>query len=268
MKPETSARVLEGASPLGDAAEEVSLHLGSKVESKTHSERRIRASAPPRATSAGQIRHYLEKVGKAHLLKDFTQLSRLWNSIGHLESFAPSGDGAASEDPAERYLLLLHAREIASSQAAGPEVLERINQAITSAYEQAPDAIQTRLATIDQAASYAHDAQGVRRFQDALDSLLGQPTLSLALKEILDLAGRCGERLEPAMDSLMKALGGCLSLPGWGTDKRLLEILITDLYHLKALRTVLEDCRDLVHEFRSLITFVHPAREPQGEPPS
>lgn len=262
------ATLLSGPSPLGSAAEEVSLHLGSKVENKTHSERRIRASAPPRTPSAEQIRYYLETVGRAELLEDFTLQARLGEPAGHQDPFDSGGQGAAGQDPVERYLLLLHAREVAASRGADPQTLDRIDQAAAAAYEQAPDVIQTRLATIEHAASYAHDPQEVPRFQGALDSLLGQPTLSLALKEILDLAGRSGERLEPAMDSLMKALGNCLSLPGWGTEKRLLETLITDLYHLKALRTVLEECRGLVREFRPLLISANTVPGFQGEPPS
>lgn len=256
--------VLNAPDPLGAAAEEISLHLAGKVESKTYSERRIRASSPPRTTPPEKIRHYLEKVGKLHLLEDIALISRRWTSNDDPTQLYLDGQDGSAQDPAERYLLLLHAREVAGSEGATPQALERIDRAITDVYEDSPEAIQARLATIDQAAGYGHDIQEVRQFQVALDSLLGQPTLSLALTQILDLAGRSGERLELAMQSIMRALGSCLSLTGRATEKTLLETLITDLYHLKALRTVLEDCRSLVCELRSMPDPNDSVREPTG----
>ena len=69
--------------------------------------------------------------------------------------------------------------------------------------------------------------------------------MAQALQQVLQLAGQTGERLDSAMSNLMKALGACLG-SGLSSQERLLETVVSDLFHLKSMNTVLAACRDLV----------------------
>lgn len=259
----TPVQVLDTVSVLGDAAEEISLHLSAHVESKTHSERRIRASTRPPLVSLDQIRHYLEKVDHLGSLKDVTQALRQPGGVEDALAAALARAGSTPDDPAEHYLLLQYVLQIGLSEGVAPQVLAHLDEALSELHDESGGIIQARLATIDDASGYAHNVQQVRQFQVAVDTLLDQPTLSLALQEVLQLSGRTGAQLDSAVEGLIKALGTCLSLSGVDCQKPLLQTLLTDLYHLKSLNTILRDCKVLLRRLRPDLNAIRPHREPQ-----
>ncbi|MEY2617694.1 MAG: hypothetical protein RL522_696 [Pseudomonadota bacterium] len=243
----TPVRVAQAPSALGDAAEEVSLHFAHKVESKTSGERRIQAVRRPLALSIDQVRSYLEKARQVDALDALrTHSDALLRSLDRA-SLRDILERAGTGDPTFRYLLLQHARAngLARGASAGG-VVARLDEAIAELNDQSGEAIQADLASVDHAARHATRPEEIRQFQGSVQALLGKPTLALALQEVITLAKESENGLQSAVDNLMRALGSCLPLLGPAHEKALLQALITDLYHLKSLKTTFAECRLLV----------------------
>ncbi|MEY4653650.1 MAG: hypothetical protein RI884_2231 [Pseudomonadota bacterium] len=254
----TPVRLIEAPSPLGDAAEEVSLHLAEKVQHKTHSDRKIRASSLLQRLSFDQIRLYLEKVGRMEVARDLPgRALGLLSEAGQDPDMALQRLGKAIEDHTERYLLLHYARDTAVAQGASPDLIAQLEAALDDLQTRYADTLTTQLATIEHAANFGHDAQGVRHFQHALQAILGKPTLSLALREVINISGATGNRLEAAIAALQKALGTCLQISVNSQEKALLQVLVTDLYHLKALKTLFKECKALVYRLHPVLHDAH-----------
>jgi len=142
------------------------------------------------------------------------------------------------------------AREIGQAEGAPAGLMQRIDDALGDLEVWNGKTIRADLATIDQAGAYGRDAQEVRNFQGSVHVVLGKPTLAQALQETLKLAGQGGARIEAAVDNLMGAMGALLSATRSAAEKVLLESLMTDLYHLKALKTLLADSRKLLKSLK------------------
>lgn len=233
-------------SPLGDGAEEASLHFGHRVESHTHAERKIQAVRRPTVLSVDQVRDYLEKARQTDALEVLAASVDALLKCPDSAALQNTLDRMASGDPTMRYLLLQHARSSGLAQGATPQVLAPLDEAITVLNDQSGDAIRAHLATVEHAARHATRPEDIQQFQGSVQALLGQPTLALALKEVIALAQGSETGLQSAVDNLMRALGACLPLLGPAREKALLQALITDLYHLKSLKTALAECRALV----------------------
>ncbi len=231
------------------------MHLGQQVEQKTHAERRIRGSQPAQYLTIEQIRRYLEQVGEAESAQALQTQARGLLQKDNPDLSDPTGD--PSPGTMAHYLLLNYTRETAREQGAPAEIVARLEDAIDALYDRHPEAIQAPLVTIDHAIRFGQDAREVRQFQHSLQAILGQPTLSLALREVIGLCSSRGTRLEPAIDSTLQALGACMRIPAHPDDKTLLEILVNDLYHLKALKTTLEECKALVYRFQPFLQAAH-----------
>lgn len=243
-------QVRTGASGLADAAEEISFAAGKQVEEKTHAQRNIRAGDRPRSLGLSNITRYLERARHAVAPDQLEAMARTLLQPGSRDPGRAARDHPEFRTPTERYLLLQFARQLGLSEGASPEVLERIEDALADLEAWFGKAIEANLATIEQAGRYADSAQEVRAFQGSLQVVLGQPSLAQALQQVLQLAGRGGSKLEPALSSLMEALGACLAATRSNAEKALLQTLVTDLYHLKSLQTLLEDCKSLVRSLR------------------
>lgn len=246
---ETVRALPPGASVLGDAAEEVSMLFAEKAERLRHEDRLVKAAGRPSLDGVEQITRYLDQAHKeggktANLLALEKMAQRLLEAGGE-NLYALARGNPRFQQPTEQFLLFQFTREQAVAQGLGPEVVQRLDAAIADLDLLHGDQIQANLLTIEPAAAYAQTTQEVGRFQQSLQTVLGAPTMAKALQEVLQLAGQSGQRLDSAMDNLMKALGACLGT-GLSTQERLLETVVTDLFHLKAMNTVLEGCRELV----------------------
>ncbi len=239
-------RVAPAPSALGDAAEEISLHFGHRVESRAHAERRIQVIRRPVVLSIDQVCRYLEKVGRIDMLDSLGSYTERLLSAPDKTSLRETLDHLTSGDPTLRYLLLQHARSSDLAREARPEALTLLDQAIADLNDQSGEGIQADLSSVDHAIRHTSRPEEIRQFQGSVQALLGQPTLALALQEVLSLAKNSEAELQSAVDNLMRALGACLPLVGPAREKALLQALITDLYHLKSLKTVFAECRLLV----------------------
>lgn len=244
-----------GGSVLGDAAEEVAMLFAEKAESRRHEDRVVKATGRPSLASVEQINAYLEKAHKDSDTQALARMAQALLAAGGEHPYALARSHPRFQQATEQFLLFQYARQLAAEQGLGPEVLQRLDAAIADLETLYGDRIQANLLTIEPAAAYAQTAQDVGHFQGALQAVLGAPTLQLALQEVLQLAGQQGQRLDSALDHLMQGLGACLGT-GLSAQEGLLAAVVTDLFHLKSMKTVLLACQVLVRAM---------ARERQGE---
>lgn len=234
-----------GGSVLGDAAEEVAMLFAEKAESRRHEDRVIKAAGRPSLATLEQINAYLDQAHKQSDPEALKRMSNLLLAAGGENLYKLARSDSRFQQPTEQFLLFQFARQQAVAQSLGPEVLQRLDEAIGDLDTLFGDQIQAHLLTIEPAATYAQTPQEVGHFQGALQSVLGAPTMAKALQEVLQLAGQSGQRLDIALDQLMKALGACLG-SGLSSQERLLETVVSDLFHLKSMKTALESCKTLV----------------------
>lgn len=240
----------EGVALLADAAEEISSFMSARVGQQAHGQRRVRPEPRLRAMTLEQISAYLEKVRKPHSPEDLLRITRRLLQNEGRDALALARATPGFQGPTEHYLLLQSARHTAQAEGASARTLARLDEALSELASNTSDTIEAMLATVDQAASHGPSAQDVTRFQASLETLLDKPSLHLALQEVLTLAGQDGARLEGALGNLMNALGACLATRRAISEKALLQTLITDLYHLKSIRTLLDDCKALLRKSR------------------
>jgi len=247
-------------SVLGNAAEEIALLFSEKAEHKRHEDRIVKGTTRPSDLTIEAINAYLDKAHKQSKTQELTDAARrllaagaegLRQALRELQSF---------ESPTDRYLLLRFTRLLASQEGASPEMRQSLDQAIADLETLYGDTIQAHLLTIDQAASYARSPQEVGAFQGSLMAVMDAPTLAKALQEVLGLAGNTGQRLDQAMETLMKALGTCLT-GGVVQQPALLQAVLADLFQLKSLNTLLEACRRMLGLMQSTERDKQRARE-------
>ncbi len=244
---------LEVASPaqsvLGDAAEEIALLFGEKAEHKRHEDRIVKAASRPMDLTIEKINAYLEKAHKQSQAQALADAARRLLEVGAGGLRSALLELGRFQNPTERYLLLRFARLMGQREGVAAEMLQRLDQALADLETLHGETIHAHLLTIDHAADYAGSAAEVTAFQNSLVSVLDAPTLARALEEVLRLSGETGQRLDKAMGSLMQALGACLA-GGAVNQPALLHAVLSDLFQLKSLNTLLASCRRLVDGLR------------------
>ncbi len=244
-----AVQVRNAASDLANAAEELTLFASEKVE-KELSKREVKGGGRTLAMTVQQITEYLEKARRGADPQQMQQAARalLRNPQADIGQMLRNQRGLGS--PTDQFLLLQMAREMAQAEGAPTELIQPIDDALGDLETWNGKTIRADLATIDQAGAYGRSAQEVRSFQGAVHVVLGKPTLAQALQETLALAGKGGARLEAAVDNLMGAMGALLAATRSAAEKVLLESLMTDLYHLKALKTLMAESRKLLQSLK------------------
>ena len=241
-----SVEVMDGRpSVLGSAAEEVAMLFSEKAESKHHEERVIRGGAAPNLATVQSVSAYLERAHKQKPPQELAQLvdAMLKNGAENWQSLVRGHP--RFQQPTEQFLLFQMARQQAVQQGLPQTTIDRLDAALLDLDAFYGDVIHTQLLTIEPAAEYAQTPAEVRNFQDSVHAVLGAPTMQKAMQELLALAGRSGQRLDTALNNLMKALGACLG-SGLALQEALLESVVKDLFHLKTMNTVLDECRELL----------------------
>lgn len=259
-----SVALSDDPSLLTDAAEEISTFISNSLEKREYGQRRVRAEIRLLGMTPEEVNVYFEKSKLAKDSQELTQRVRhLLRQEGAYAGQGTLGDGS-SLDPTEHFLLLQLARDTARSEGASGRVLERLDAALADLEARHGSAIRAALATIDHAANYGSTAQEIKQFQKSTQVLLDQPSLHLAVKQVLELAGRHGAQFESAMHNMMGALGACVAAAETARQRALLETLVRDLYHLKSMKTLLEDCKRLLRRFRHWLPREQPDKDQEG----
>ncbi len=241
-----SVEVMKGTpSVLGSAAEEVAMLFSEKAEKKHHEERVVKGGGSPSLATAQSVSAYLERAHKEKSPQELQQLVDAMLKNGAENCQALVRGHPRFQQPTEQFLLFQMARQQAAQQGLPQPTIERLDAALLDLDAFYGDVIHAQLLTVEPAAAYAETATEVRSFQDSVHTVLGAPTMQQAMQELLALAGKSGQKLDTALNNLMKALGACLGT-GLALQEALLESVVKDLFHLKTMNTVLDECRALV----------------------
>lgn len=227
--------------PLGDAAEEISLHMAEKTENKHHAERKVKPDRVIHLMQPAQIIEMLRQgkdpnaQAKLEVLVD-----KLLSGRGSLRQQAAQ----AFEDVSQQYLALQYALNKGEQQGADAELLESLRDALADLDADHGPRIRAGLNALSSASAFASDASGVLSFQNTYrDIVLGESSLGKTLNLALERFG--GKDIARGIRQLIAALGQDLSAARPSASPNRLQALISDLYHLQVAATVLEGCTGL-----------------------
>jgi type III secretion protein W len=237
---ETAVRV-SGEFSLADSAEELSLHMAEKTESKTHAERTVKADRPVQVMDMDQIEELLDQTHDADANAKLGELTKkLLDGKGNPREQA----GQAFEDISQQYLAMQHALQKGEKEGASVDVLEGLRDAIADMEMESGPEIRAGINTLRTAGAFASDATGVADFQRTYrDVVLGENSLSKTLNLAIE---RFGEKdVGRGVKQLIQALGADLAATTPSSDSNRLQSLVQDLYQLEVAVTVLDGCADL-----------------------
>lgn len=226
---------------LGDAAEELTLHMAETVEEKHHSERKVTPQRASELMSPAEIVDMLEQThdgdAQAKLQK---MVEKLLSGQGSPRQEAAQAFG----DVSQQFLALQYALRKGEEDGAAPELLESIRDALADLEIESGPQIRAGINALGSAAGFATDAQGVAAFQNTYrDIVLGENSLARTLDLALERFG--GKDVARGLKQLLAALGEDLAATRPSTEPSRLQALTSDLYHLQVAVTVLEDCGTL-----------------------
>jgi type III secretion protein W len=232
---------VQGEFSLADSAEELSLHMSEKTESKTHAERTVKADRPTQVMNMEQIEELLDETHDADAQAKLGELTKhLLEGKGNPREQA----GQAFEDISQQYLALQYALKKGEQEGASVEVLEGLRDAIADMEMESGPEIRAGINTLRTAGAFSADATGVADFQRTYrDVVLGENSLSKTLNLAIE---RFGEKdVARGVKQLIQALGADLAATKPSTDSNRLQSLIQDLYQLEVAVTVLDGCAEL-----------------------
>ena len=242
------AVLLDGeVSSLGDAAEEISLHMAEKVENKHHAQRKIKSERPMELMRLEEILEMLQQTKDPDAQAKLEELaaSLLAGKGGPRQQAAQ-----AFGDVSQQYLALQYTLRKGERDGAGPELLESLRDALADLEIESGPQIRAGLNTLDSAGAFASSAQGVRDFQNTYrDIVLGEDSLGKVLNMALNRFG--GKDVGRGLQQLIQALGQDLAATRPSVSPQRLQALTGDLYHLQVAVTVLDGCAGLSEDLRA-----------------
>lgn len=241
------AVLLDGEiSPLGDAAEELSLHMAEKTENKHHAERKIKAERPLELLRPEEILEMLQQARDPNAQVKLEELvTKLLSDGGSPRQQAAQ----AFSDVSQQYLALQYALRKGEREGANPRLLESLRDALADLELESGPQVRAGIHALDSAGTFASDARGVQAFQQTYrDVVLGENSLGKTLDLALERFG--GKDVGRGLQHLVLALGRDLSSTRPSTSPERLQALTNDLYHLRVAVTVLDGCQALAGELR------------------
>ena len=239
---------LEGEiSSLGDAAEEISLHMAEKTESKHHAERKVKSERPTELMQAAEILEMLQQTQDPNAQAKLEALvTKLLSGNGSIRQQTAQAFG----DVSQQYLALQYALRQGEQSGASAELLESLRDALADLEIESGPQIRAGLNTLDSAAAFADNAPSFQAFQDTYrDIVLGENSLGKTLELALTRFGN--QNIDRGLKQLVLALGQDLAAARPSISTSRLQALSSDLYHLQVAVTVLDGCASLSEELRS-----------------
>lgn len=244
---ESAVLLKDELASLEDAAEELSLHMAEKTESKHHAERKIKPERTQDLMQPAKIIEMLEET------RDPSAQAKLEALVTKLLSGGGSPrqmTAQAFEDVSQQYLALQYALSTGTQEGIDAERLESLRDALADLEADCGPQIRAGLNALGSASAFAADAPGVQVFQNTYrDIVLGENSLGKTLGLALDRFG--GKDIARGLQQLIAALGQDLSSTRPSTSPARLQALTSDLYHLQVAATVLEGCADLSGKLRT-----------------
>lgn len=235
----------DAASALADAAEELCLYAGEKVEHKTLDERELATEPSLALMSVEEIMAYLQTAKALDDPKQFADLIRRMQSGKENPQQLARRE---SRDPTRQYMLMQYALQDGMKNGAGEAALERLRDALVDLEIESGPQIRAGLNTIGAAADFSPRADDIATFQNTYrDAVLGEATLAQTLSLVIErLGGADAADFPRGLQSLIKAVGQDLAAARPSTEPTRLQSLVQDLYHLEVTATVVDNCRTLV----------------------
>lgn len=246
-------------SAVQNAAEELTQSLSGRVMERALKERRVSPGSSGSFVSRHKAHALLSQIrdarhgddGEDETEGDVAGLAREIIGNPHAaNAFSQGGGGGGSDDPTEQFLRLLEAADLIAQGKAGTDPGGRGEAAAREAAEELMalhgDSIRADLNTFELAAQ-GSSASEAAAFRTAYkDSVLGAESLTAALEHVLKLVdGGTGDDFSQAVDKLRTALGLDLAAERPSADPVRLKNLVSDLYQLKVIATIVDQSQRL-----------------------
>jgi type III secretion protein W len=231
-------------SVLADAAEEITMSLAEKSESKRLDERKAEPQHARDLKKIEEVTLYLEQMhGESGKSKLEETAQRILS--GRREGTSPREEARRSfEDPTEQFMALTYAARKGEQEGADPARLESVHDALAELEEDFGPQIRAGMAAAAGARELGTDPAGSQQFRDTYrDIVLGKADLAGTFDELLQRHGL--EDFPRIVPALIKSLGEDLSSVRPSRDPERMQAILQDLYNLEVAVTVLEQSRAL-----------------------
>jgi len=235
---------------LESAREEISAYVAIKSEAKTLKQRKVGAGPAVRRMKLEQVQAYLDAARRFPDPRAQADLARRMQASVRPRDVVERG----LRQPAHQFAMLQFALDDALRRSLPSDVTERLQEALDELVHEHGEGIQAGLNTIQVAADFAADADGIDNFQQAYtDVVLGEKTLAQTLLVVLQrLSGLRGQDFERGLKALLSALGADLSAASPSREPVRLQALVQDVYQLEVASSVLESCKRLSSRIAAL----------------
>ena len=236
---------------LQDAAEELTFGESERVEKKL-SRRKLRSGHGVRSVAMEQARKYLREVPD---LERNRKLSEFVESI-LARGRPPDPDELRqlarefSDDATHQFLALSAAREQAAERSADPSLGAALEEAIAALEDESGPAVRAGLNVSAVAQAFAGreigDMQELRDFYREV--VLDCKDINDAYRRVVE--DHPGKSFDEAVRFMLKALGADLAASAHTVSAVRLKQIMDDMYQLKSLNSVHEQCDDLIRRVR------------------
>ena len=232
---------------LQDAAEELTFGESERVEKKL-SKRKLRSGDGARSVAMEQAQKYLREVPDLERNQKLSDFVKSILSRGR----PPNPDELRqmarefSDDATHQFLALASAQEQAVEQNADPALGAALDEAIATLEGESGPAIQAGLNVSGVAQRFAGkeigDIQQLRDFYREV--VLDCEDINDAYRRVVE--DHPGKSFDEAVRFMLKALGADLAASTQTVSKVRLKQIMDDMYQLKSLNSVHEQCEDLI----------------------
>ena len=246
--------VLDPMSVLSNAADEMSQSLSSKVQERSLRERRVSVGSGIDEMSRERLltilRHLQSGQAGEQSAADPAKLLELARRILKQPGAARQMVREQGGDPSSQFLTLLEVAELIHSGQAGPDpgaaAFEAVRESAEQMMAEHGDFIRADLNTIDVSAGVG-DAEKSAAFRTAYrDTVLDAENLAQSLQHLLRAVDSGeGADFDKVLGATLMALGADLAAARPSTEPVKLQLLVSDLSHLKVISTVLDQCAKL-----------------------
>ena len=245
---------------LQDAAEELTFGESERVEKKL-SKRKLRSGEGARSVAMEQAQKYLREVPD---LERNQKLSEFVKSI-LARGRPPNPDELRqlarefSDDATHQFVALASAREQAAERKTDPALGAALDEAIATLEGENGPAIQAGLNVSAIAQAFAGkevgDIQQLRDFYR--DIVLDCSDINDAFRRVVE--DHPGKSFDEAVRFMLNALGADLAAGTQSVSRVRLKRIMDDMYQLKSLNSVHEQCTDLIRRVQRNFDATPPA---------
>lgn len=245
-------------SVLSNAADELSQQFSTKAEERNLNDRKLSKANAQVNASRAQIAAMMASMGgqtegqeQSTQSVQLTELAKRVLKQPHLaRQFAKEMGG----DATSQYLSLLEVAELIREGVVGVDsedfAAQAAQEAAAELLAEHGDRIWADINTFEAAqklAEHTGQPETAQAFRSAYrDAVLGTESLSDTVRQLLKVnEGGSGGDFARVLQSMITALGADVAASRPSTDPVRLRALLTDLYHLEVISTVIDRCEEL-----------------------